>query len=94
MLRFALILAGLFALPFVGYAIATLLGRRGSTLPVGRDGRPGLFVGAPFQTLVLIGLVLVVAGLLGLSAFRDAPLGKTYVPDQFKDGKLVPGYFE
>lgn len=62
----------------------------------GRGGRPQsrLFDGAPFGWLTLAGLVLVIAGFLALSAFQDAPLERTYVPDQFKDGKLVPGHFE
>ncbi len=87
MIRVVLIEIGLLLLPFVGFAAYLVFVRK-------MEPGPDLLPAMPVPKLLVGGLVLMVAGLLSLVNFDSSePTGK-YVPAQYKDGKIVPGFFE
>jgi hypothetical protein len=85
MIRFLAILLALFALPFVIFRL--LAWWRMRNLPA--DVR----IVYPWVTLSVIGLVLVLAGFLGLSNFAGGSPGSHYIPAHVENGVFVPGRF-
>lgn len=49
---------------------------------------------APWVTLAIAGLILVIGVLGTLALFDGAPPGSTYVPPQYVDGEIIPGRLE
>ncbi len=86
MIRYILILLGFFALPFILYE--TLVWWRARFLDP-ELGKPIY----PWPTLTLIGLVFVIAGLIGFAHFDGAPPGSRYIPAHMDNGVFVPGQF-
>ncbi len=86
MLRIILIHLAVFLLPFVAYAIWIAITRRAQSKPAWRDG--------PNFWLASVGLLMVIASLLFLGTFSDAPSGANYTRAEYKDGKLIPGGYE
>mgnify|MGYP006428042471 CR=1 FL=1 len=73
------------ALPFLVYAVYVVLARARGTQDAG-TGQP------PWSWLVLAGVGLMAATLLGYWYFADQPPpGVRYIPDRYIDGELVPG---
>lgn len=83
MLRSLSEVAALFALPFLIYfAIVFIRGRPIDAL------RPNHVQHVP--KLILAGILCAAIGILLIGYFEDRTLG-TYVPAQYRDGKLIPG---
>ena len=85
MLRWILQELGLFALPFLAFAVWLLLSRRSPLDRAHWDPH--------WLRLILTGLFLVVGSLvaLGLTTTRHAD---GYVPPHMENGRLVPGRFQ
>jgi putative exporter of polyketide antibiotics len=49
---------------------------------------------APVVWLGGLGIVLIVVGLIFYGPTDGASPGKKYHPPEYRDGKIVPGYFE
>ncbi len=86
MLRIALFDILLFIAPFAVYGL-WLYARRARTAPEDRGGMPVL-------QLAAIGIALGAIGLVLLGVLGGRPTQGRYVPAQYRDGVLVPGYFE
>jgi hypothetical protein len=84
MIRPALTEIGLFATPFVLYAVF-LMATRAGTLD------PSAWTMRRIAGLLIVSLVLVVASFLILAQFSGAPPGANYVPAHMENGKFVPG---
>lgn len=86
MIRFIVLLAIAFALPFVLHGLVTLaLGRGFRLVPTRLRGR--LWLG-------VAGLVLAIALLVDLIGRSPRVLGERYVPAHMEGTTLVPGRFE
>lgn len=72
----------LFLLPFLIY---------GGYLFLTRKLNRQAWIDAPRYWLVMAGLFFSVIGFLVLSQVGNNPLGGTYVPAHYEDGKLIPG---
>lgn len=72
----------LFLLPFLLY---------GGYLFLTRKMNRRAWINAPRYWLVMSGLFLSVVGFIVLSQLDNNPLGGTYVPAHYEDGKLIPG---
>ena len=84
MIRPVLTEIGIFLIPFAVYALFLAA------------TRSGLFVQSSWPItivarLILVALVLVIAGLVGLTHFSGAAPDSTYVPAHVENGRLVPG---
>jgi hypothetical protein len=77
---------GLFALPFVLYAVYLVLCQR---YPFTLRAWSQLTV----SVLTLVGLGVAVLGVFGFGLFAPRHLGP-YVPAHMDNGRLVPGHFE
>ena len=83
MLRSLPEVVALFALPFLVYfAIVFIRGRPIDAM------RPNHAQHMP--KLILAGILCAAIGILLLGYFEDRTLG-TYIPAEYKDGKLIPG---
>ena len=82
MIRVILTQLILFLLPFLIYAGYLFLSRK--------MNRKAL-IDAPRYWLIMAGLLFSVAGFLFLTQVNNNPLGGTYVPAHYKDGKLIHG---
>lgn len=78
--------AGLFSLPFLGYALLLVLSRR---YPLVADS----WSRGSLAKLAMAGLLLVVAGLLVVGTASDRRKG-IYVPARIDNGVLVPGHIQ
>ena len=78
--------------PFVIYG-AWLALSRSKARPAGADAAPE-WREAPWTWLLIAGLGLLIASLVGLALLGGDPPGKTYVAPQFIDGEIVPGRTE
>ncbi|MEZ5925361.1 MAG: hypothetical protein R3D57_13355 [Hyphomicrobiaceae bacterium] len=86
MLRFALLVVFLMALPMLLYTAYAHL-RSGRTIDEA-------VAGAPVVPLLAVGVVLTAAVLLVyLQLNRNEP-GRQYVPPVYKDGQIQPGHVE
>ncbi len=78
--------------PFVIYG-AWLALSRSKARPAGADAAPE-WREAPWTWLLIAGLGLLIASLVGLALVDGASPEKTYVPPQFIDGEIVPARTE
>ena len=78
--------------PFVIYG-AWLALARNKARRAGADAVPE-WREAPWTWLLIAGLGLLIASLVGLAVQGGDPLGKTYVAPQFIDGEIVPAHTE
>ncbi len=78
--------------PFVIY-FAWLALSRSKARPADADAAPE-WREAPWAWLLIAGLGLLIASLVGLALQGGDPLGKTYVAPQFIDGEIVPARTE
>jgi len=76
----------LFLFPFLCYALWLWLSKR--------SNHPDRWSRGPIAWLTLAGLVLVIAGLVGMAMVDRAPEGTSYRPSEMRDGVFVPGRFE
>lgn len=76
----------LFLLPFFGYALWLWLSKK--------SHHPDRWSKGPIAWLTLSGLVLVIAGLVGMASFKQSPEGANFIPSQMRDGEFVPGRYE
>jgi len=76
----------LFFLPFFGYALWLWLSKK--------SNHPERWSKGPIAWLTLSGLVLVIAGLVGMATLTRSPDGANYIPSQMRDGVFVPGRYE
>lgn len=74
-----------FLLPFLGYFLLMAVRRRHA-----RAGRE--WTDAPWYWLAAGGLALVIVGLVG-TALLEGETG-SYLPAEYRDGRVVPGRFE
>ncbi len=79
-------------LPFLVYGAWLVLSRRKAQL-AGEDAEHE-WREAPWTWLLIAGLGLLIASLVGLALVEGDPRGKTYVPPQFIDGEIVPARTE
>ena len=78
--------------PFVIYGAWLALSRR-KARPAGADAAPE-WREAPWTWLLIAGLGLLIASLVGLALQGGDPPGKTYVAPQFIEGEIVPARTE
>lgn len=76
-----------FLLPF-GIYLAWLMATRG------RINGAGDWTTKTIGWLAAGGAILMIAAILIFLQFTGAPAGSQYVPAQYIDGELIPGYFE
>ncbi|MCA1299310.1 DUF6111 family protein [Stappia indica] len=86
MLRVILTQLLLFLLPFLGFAIWLAINKKAQTSKNWREG--------PMVWLVIAGIGLVIAGLVGLATIEGLPEGQVYKPAELRDGVLIPGHYE
>lgn len=86
MLRIILIQLLLFAIPFVVWALYTLLMRRKAAVA------GPMFNDAPYAWLIVAGVGCMAAGLVWLAVFSGTPGEGTYVPPRYEDGRIIPGH--
>jgi len=84
MIRSVLIEIGLFALPFLIYALMLIVSRRDVA-------HPDSWTLKRVAVVAAIALVLVIASLIYLAHFSGAPPGSTYQPARVEDGRFIPG---
>lgn len=87
MVRFVLLDALFFLLPFAAYALWLLLTRR--TVRNAEDWQI-----KTITWLALAGAALMVTVILIFIHYDSSPPGGTYVPAHIENGQIVPGYFE
>lgn len=86
MLRIILTQLLLFSLPFIGFAIWLFINKKAQTSENWRKG--------PMLWLVIVGGLLVIAGLVTLTLREGLPEGQTYRPAELRDGQFIPGRYE
>jgi hypothetical protein len=84
MIRPALTEIGLFATPFVLYAVFLMATRAGIL-------DPSAWTMRRIAGLIIASLLLVIASFLVLAQFSGAPPDANYVPAHVENGKFVPG---
>ena len=79
-------------LPLVAYGVWLMIARNRAR-KAGAADVPG-WHGAPWTWLVVAGIGLVSVGFVILAFQGDASPGAKYIPPQYIDGEIVPGYTE
>ncbi len=87
MMRIMFVYSALFLLPFVIFG-----GWR--WLIKGARGRRAIMNDAPILLLLLLGSILVAAGLYFLASKERTGIEGRYHPPVFENGKIKPGHFE
>lgn len=88
MLRVVLVNLTLLLLPSLLYGVYIYLMRRGAP-----PGEP--VSDAPFLWLFAAGILLMLASMAFFIQFSEGGKpGQSYHPPEYKDGKIIPGYFE
>ncbi len=80
-----------FIAPFVIYGVYFLLVRRRARADGSKE--PSL-AEAPWISLVIAGLVLLIASLVWLAIDESGGISGAFDRARFEDGKIVPGQFE
>jgi hypothetical protein len=76
-----------FLLPFVAWGLYMVLAR--SRARSKQTGQPA-WQDTPWAWLTIAGLVLFIAGMIGVALMEEGNTEGTYIPPRLEDGRIVP----